>query len=377
MRQGNHSSKTKNQHTTPSPSQPSQPHPMQIIIITGLSGAGKALATRHFEDFGFFCVDNLPPALIPMFAELCSRGNVGRVAVVTDVRGDTFFEDLTDSNNLDDALEKLSANGFRYQILFLDADDDLLIQRFKETRRRHPLADQYPDLSEAIAAEREALTELRERADKIVNTSHVTPRELREEIKKTFLQQADAAQMLIRVESFGFKHGAPHDADLVFDLRFLPNPNYDRVIGHLDGNYEPVIDYVMREPVTQQFLQHFGSFIHFLVPQFEKEGKSYLTIALGCTGGRHRSVVMANWLAEELRSRSHRVSVNHRDLDRSASEARNFEGQPARRAIDNNQTGDGVAPQSAPSDQAPLNGQDNNGNHRATHDVEQVSKDQS
>ncbi|MBV9470238.1 MAG: hypothetical protein JOZ57_13460, partial [Abitibacteriaceae bacterium] len=134
MRQGNHSSKTKNQHTTPSPSQPSQPHPMQIIIITGLSGAGKALATRHFEDFGFFCVDNLPPALIPMFAELCSRGNVGRVAVVTDVRGDTFFEDLTDSNNLDDALEKLSANGFRYQILFLDADDDLLIQRFKETR---------------------------------------------------------------------------------------------------------------------------------------------------------------------------------------------------------------------------------------------------
>lgn len=305
---------------------------MQIIIITGLSGAGKALATRHFEDFGFFCVDNLPPALIPMFAELSARGNVGRVAVVTDVRGDTFSEGLNDATDLNDALEQLTLNGFRYQILFLDADDDLLIQRFKETRRRHPLAEEYPDLSAAIAAEREALTGLRERADKIVNTSHCTPRELREEIRKTFLQEPDAAQMLIRVESFGFKHGSPHDADLVFDLRFLPNPNYDRVIGHLDGNHQPVIDYVMREPVTQEFLQRFGSLIHFCVPQFEKEGKSYLTIALGCTGGRHRSVVLANWLAEELRVRGHRVSVNHRDLDRSAAEARNFERQPGHSA---------------------------------------------
>lgn len=297
---------------------------MQFIIITGMSGAGKGLATRHFEDFGFFCVDNLPPALIPMFAELCARGDVGRVALVTDVRGGTFFNDLTES------LNQLRANGFRYHILFLDAEDDLLIQRFKETRRRHPLSELYPDLTEAIAAERTALLELREQADKIVNTSHVTPRQLREEIKNIFLEEPDAAQMLIRVESFGFKHGMPQDADLVFDLRFLPNPNYDRHIGHLDGNFEPVIDYVMREPVTQEFLKVFGNFINFCVPQFEKEGKSYLTIALGCTGGRHRSVVLSNWLARELRQRGHRVTVNHRDVERSAREARNFEGAPTR-----------------------------------------------
>jgi UPF0042 nucleotide-binding protein len=294
---------------------------MQFIIITGMSGAGKGLATRHFEDFGFFCADNLPPALIPMLAELCARGGVGRVAVVVDVRGGTFFNDLSQ------ALAQLRAQCVAYQILFLDADDDSLVQRFKETRRRHPLSDEYSDLRDAINAEREALSELREQADKIVNTGHVTPRELREEIQKTFLDDAaDAVHMQIRVESFGFKHGAPADADLVFDVRFLPNPNYDRVIGHLDGHCAPVIDYVMRESVTQEFLPKLLDFISFCVPQFEKEGKAYLTIAVGCTGGRHRSVVLANWLSEKLRDQGHRVQVSHRDLDRSAREVRNFEG---------------------------------------------------
>ena len=295
---------------------------MQFIIITGLSGAGKGLATRHFEDFGFFCVDNLPPALIPMFAELCARGDIGRAALVTDVRGGTFF------NDLNDALEKLRITGFAYQILFLDADDELLVQRFKETRRRHPLSDQFPILQEAIAAEREALLELREQADKIVNTSHVTPRELREEIEKTFLDNPDVSQMLIRVESFGFKHGLPQDGDLIFDVRFLPNPNYDREIGHLDGNCAPVVEYVMREPVTLDFLQHLEPFVNFCVPQFEKEGKAYLTLAIGCTGGRHRSVVISNWLANGLRDHGYRVNVSHRDLERSAAEARNFVGPP-------------------------------------------------
>ena len=295
---------------------------MQFIIITGLSGAGKALTMRHFEDFGFFCVDNLPPALIPMFAELCARGNIGRVALVTDVRGGMFF------NDLNDALEKLQASGFSYQILFLDADDELLVQRFKETRRRHPLSDQFPSLQEAIAAEREALLGLRERADKILNTSDATPRELREEIRKTFLDDPDVSQMLIRIESFGFKHGVPQDADLVFDVRFLPNPNYDRAIGHLDGNCQPVVDYVMRESLTQEFLKRLKDFVYFCVPQFEKEGKTYLTIAIGCTGGRHRSVVLSNWLAEGLRSLGHRATVNHRDVDRSAAEAKNFVGPP-------------------------------------------------
>jgi len=287
---------------------------MQFIIITGLSGAGKGLATSHFEDFGFFCADNLPPALIPMLAELCARGGIGRVAIVSDVRGGTFFNDLNDS------LQKLRAQGVAYQILFLDADDDSLLKRFNETRRRHPLNEQFPDLQEAISAERIALTALREQADKIVNTSHVTPRELREEIRKTFVESGDVSQMQIRVESFGFKHGLPTDVDLVFDIRFLPNPNYDRVIGHLDGYCPAVIDYVMREKITQEFLKVLGDYVFFCVPQFEKEGKSYLTIAIGCTGGRHRSVVLSNWLADQLREKQYRVHVRHRDLERSAKE---------------------------------------------------------
>lgn len=284
---------------------------MQFIIITGMSGAGKGSATHHFEDLGYFCVDNLPPALIPMFAEICARGNIGRVALVVDVRGGTFF------NDLEAALDKLRADGYGFQILFLDADDELLLQRFKETRRRHPLAEQFPILEEAIAAERDALAELREQADKIVNTSLATTRELRDEIKKTFVDDADSSQMLIRIQSFGFKHSLPMDADLMFDVRFLVNPNYDRSIGHLDGNCQPVIDYVMREKLTKQFLEQLSAFVNFCVPQYEKEGKAYLNIAIGCTGGRHRSVVLANWLADNLRSQDYRVTVTHRDLDRS------------------------------------------------------------
>jgi UPF0042 nucleotide-binding protein len=318
---------TEPQQSTPASSETShaasQKGAMQFIIITGVSGAGKGLATSHFEDFGFFCADNIPPALLPMFAELCMRGGIGRVAIVTDVRGGLFF------NDLNTALRVLRVAGVKYQILFLDADDDLLVQRFKETRRRHPLSDEYPNLPDAIAAEREALQELRGRADKIVNTSHVTPRELREELRATFLDSADASRMQIRIESFGFKHGLPTDADLMFDVRFLPNPNYDREIGHLDGNCQPVIDYVMNDPVTQEFLQKLGDLIYFCVPHYEAEGKSYLTIAIGCTGGRHRSVVLTNWLARGLCERGFSATASHRDLDRSAVEAKNFVGPPA------------------------------------------------
>ena len=288
---------------------------MEFIIITGLSGAGKGLATSRFEDFGFYSVDNLPPALIPTFAELCARGGMGRVAVVVDVRGGRFFLDLSD------ALARLSSNGFAYKILFLEADDEALMQRFQETRRRHPLSDEFPDLDASIKAERAALAELREKADKIVNTSHVTPRELREEIQKTFVDSEQSSRMQIRVESFGFKHGLPQDVDMVFDVRFLQNPNYDKEIGHLDGNCQPVIDYVMNAPLTARFLKKLTSLLFFCVPEFEKEGKSYLTIAIGCTGGRHRSVVLSNWLGEQLSERGHQVRVRHRDLNRSAKAA--------------------------------------------------------
>jgi RNase adapter protein RapZ len=292
-----------------------QSHPMQFIVITGLSGAGKALAMRHFEDFGFFCADNIPPALLPMFAELCGRGGVGRVAIVVDVRGGQFFDELIE------ALEQLKHDGVQPQILFLDADDDSLIQRFKETRRRHPLSEQNTNLEEAIRAEREALLEVRERADKILNTSRATPRELRQEIQKTFVEDGDAARMLVQVESFGFKHGLPQDADLVFDVRFLKNPNYDREIGHLDGYHPAVQDYVLRETLTQQFQEHLASFVEFCLPNFESEGKAYLSIAIGCTGGRHRSVVLTNWLAQRLQNQGYRVGTSHRDLRRSQAEA--------------------------------------------------------
>lgn len=292
----------------------------QFIVITGMSGAGKALAMRHFEDLGFFCVDNLPPALLPMLAELCARGGIGRAAIVADVRAGTFFDDLAG------ALENLTQQGYPYRILFLDADDDLLTQRFRETRRRHPLSDEFPALRDAIAAEREALAELRARANKIINTSRVVPRELREEIRRAFLDGETEPGLSIRVESFGFKHGAPPDADLLFDVRFLPNPNYDRQIGHLDGTTQPIIDYVMNDSVTQEFLAKWGDFLDFCVPHFEREGKSYLTIAIGCTGGRHRSVALANWLGARLSHNGFRAVVRHRDLERSSSEARNFEG---------------------------------------------------
>ncbi len=285
---------------------------MQLIVITGISGAGKGLAARHFEDFGYFCVDNLPPTLIPSFAELLQRGKIGKAALVVDARGGEFFPELLA------ALDELSASPLELRILFLDCDDDALLKRFKETRRKHPLDDGQSGLAAAIAAEREALVPLRERADKVVNTSHVTPRELREEIKKTFVDVEQAPGMLIQIESFGFKHGPPTGADMVFDVRFLPNPNYDREIGHLDGFCQPVIDYVMREPVTAEFLEKWEDFIAFLVPQFEREGKAYLTIAVGCTGGRHRSVALSNWLAEKLREHGFRANATHRDLVRHA-----------------------------------------------------------
>lgn len=284
---------------------------MQLIVITGLSGAGKGLATRHFEDFGFFCVDNLPPMLIASFAELLERGKIGKAALVVDVRGGEFFPELVQ------ALDDLQKRDLEFQTLFLDCDDDALLKRFSETRRKHPLDDGC-GLTAAIEHERELLVPLRERADKVINTSRVTPRELRAEIERTFVSgEAETnTGMLIQVESFGFKHGPHASADLVFDVRFLPNPNYDREIGHLDGFEQPVIDYVMREPVTQEFLKRWQEFLAFVVPQFNNEGKAYLTIAIGCTGGRHRSVALSNWLGNWLQECGFRVQVSHRDLVR-------------------------------------------------------------
>ncbi|MBO2521021.1 MAG: RNase adapter RapZ [Clostridia bacterium] len=286
----------------------------QLVIVTGLSGAGKSEAIRSFEDLGYFCVDNLPPALIPKFAELCahSEGKAAKAALVTDIRGRHFFD------SLQDALEELERKGFTYEILFLEASDEALVRRFKETRRRHPLATG-GDIVQAIAEERARLEEIRGRAHRIVDTSSMTPRQLRAGIEAAYGDPGGGSPS-VTVVSFGFKHGLPIDADMVFDVRFLPNPHYVEKLRHLSGLDEAVADYVFRWPVTQRYLEKLFDMMDFVMPQFVAEGKSHLVLAVGCTGGKHRSVAIGEKLGAHLRERGYRVRVHHRDLDRAGGE---------------------------------------------------------
>ncbi len=283
----------------------------KFIIITGLSGAGKTLAKRVLEDLGYFCVDNLPPALIEPFARLCreSAGRVSRVALVVDIRGGEFFRDFSAS------LDRLDEQGFVHRLLFLEADDDTLVRRFKETRHRHPLAET-ASVEKAIRAERRRLEDVRGRAGIIIDTSRLTPARLREKLLQLFGDDRDINQFSIAVVSFGFKHGLPTDSDLVFDVRFLPNPQYVESLRPRDGRDAEVADYVLRPAITQAFLRRLVHFLEFLIPHFISEGKTQLVIAIGCTGGRHRSVAIADRLATILRAKRHRVLVEHRDIDK-------------------------------------------------------------
>jgi UPF0042 nucleotide-binding protein len=283
---------------------------VQFVIITGLSGAGKSNAMKVFEDLGFFCVDNLPPALLPKFADvvLHSGGKVRRVALVIDIRGGEFFDELFV------ALQQLTRLGLRYDILFLDAGDDVLVRRFKETRRKHPLAKTGRVL-DGIRAERRRLEVVKGRADKIVDTSTLTVKELRDEIVSTYLRdRRPARQLEVSVISFGYKYGIPIDADLILDVRFLPNPHYQAALRPLPGHHQRVRRFVLDQPETREFLQRMYNFIDYLLPQFVAEGKTHLTVGLGCTGGRHRSVVLADDLARHLRASRCRVHVRHRDV---------------------------------------------------------------
>ncbi|MHB8926454.1 MAG: RNase adapter RapZ [Bacillota bacterium] len=284
---------------------------VRFVIISGLSGAGKTRVLQSLEDLGYFCVDNLPPGLIPKFAELCSQpeNKLTRVALVTDIRGGEFFDSLFES------LEYLEESGFPYQILFLEADDETLIRRYKETRRRHPLAQQGSVL-EGIREERLRLQELRGRATWIIDTTDLTPQKLREQIVEIFSRDEGLQRLIITLVSYGFKHGLPLDADLIFDVRFLPNPHYVDNLRPLDGNDERVREYVMKWPAAQKFLRRVQSLVEFLLPHYENEGKSQLTVGIGCTGGRHRSVVIAERLAEWLRGKGYTVLVEHRDISR-------------------------------------------------------------
>ncbi|OUM99901.1 MAG: RNase adaptor protein RapZ [Paenibacillaceae bacterium ZCTH02-B3] len=283
-----------------------------LVIITGMSGAGKTIAVQSLEDLGFFCVDNLPPVLIPKFAELIeqSRGRIARVALVIDLRGREFFTALTEA--LNDLRENFS---LRCEILFLDATDSVLVRRYKESRRRHPLAGDGPPL-EGIRLERKMLEDLKEMATQVIDTSNLKPAELKERIVSRF-GNLGSGTLSISITSFGFKYGVPIDADLVFDVRFLPNPHYVEELRPKTGLDPEVYDYVMKWPDTQQFLAKLLDLLHFLIPQYHKEGKSHLVIGIGCTGGKHRSVAIAEYLGRILgASETETVRVNHRDAER-------------------------------------------------------------
>jgi len=282
---------------------------IKFVIITGLSGAGKTQAVRALEDLGFFCVDNLPPTLIPKFAELCaqSEGKISKIALVIDIRGGQFFGDLFDS------LEHLEETGFVYQILFLEAADETLVRRFKETRRRHPLAP-HGRLLDGITAERKQLEELRGRAHRIIDTSELTPNQLRDEIMSFFAEDAEIDRLGITFVSFGFKYGLPLDADLVFDVRFLPNPHYVESLRPLPGTDAAVKEYVTKWSITGKFIEKSFGLLDFLLPHYLNEGKTTLTIAIGCTGGKHRSVVVAEKLKEMLQEKGYEAVAEHRDV---------------------------------------------------------------
>lgn len=283
-----------------------------LIIITGMSGAGKTLAVRSLEDLGFFCVDNLPPVLIPKFAELIeqSKGKIAKVALVIDLRGREFFTALSES--LGYVKEHFTIH---CEILFLDALDNILVQRYKESRRRHPLAPEGMPL-DGIKLERKMLDELKSSANLVIDTSHMKPAQLKEKIISRF-SHLESNQLSVNVTSFGFKYGIPIDADLVFDVRFLPNPHYIEHLRPKTGQDADVYDYVMKWPETQAFLTKLLDMLHFLLPQYHKEGKSQVIIGIGCTGGKHRSVAISEYLGRMLgTSETEKVRVSHRDSDK-------------------------------------------------------------
>jgi len=284
-----------------------------FIIVTGLSGAGKSLALKNFEDLGYFCVDNLPTTLIPKFAEICLqlKDKIKRVALGIDIREGDFLDDLFSS------LEELGKMGFTHQILFLEAGNSVLVRRYSETRRKHPLDSEGRSILEVIIKERKRLMGIKERADKIIDTTALTPQEFKEVIFSSFREVSEGDTMNVSLVSFGYKYGIPVDADLVIDTRFLPNPHYVERLRPLTGNDAEVSRFVLRSSVTQKFLKKYFALLKFLIPYYIKEGKSYLTIAVGCTGGRHRSVTIINELRKSLQKK-YPVRIQYRDIAKSS-----------------------------------------------------------
>lgn len=288
---------------------------MRFVIVTGMSGAGKSTALKMLEDMGYFCVDNLPVPLIPKMADLwrVSGTEINKAALGVDIRsGETFKE-------LKHVLEELDDMGMKYEILYLESSDNVLVKRYKETRRFHPLSGNESRVDEGIQRERSKVAFLKERADYLIDTSHMLTRELKAELTKIFVQNKEYKNLYISVLSFGFKYGIPADADLVFDVRFLPNPYYIDELRPMSGNDEPVRRYVMDNEKAVSFLEKLVDMVEFLIPNYVQEGKTQLVIGIGCTGGKHRSVTLANELYDAIKgNEDYGIRVEHRDIGKDA-----------------------------------------------------------
>lgn len=285
---------------------------MRFVIVTGMSGGGKSTAMRMLEDVGFFCVDNLPVPLIEKFMELLMMpGNeISKAALGLDVRADQSFGDAMK------ILDRMRQNGFIFEVLFMDASDSTLVKRYKESRRVHPLCTPEDSRVEhGISKEREILTEMKKKADYIIDTSKLLTRELKEEIDRIFVKNGEYNNLIISIMSFGFKHGIPADADLVFDVRFLPNPFYIDELKYMTGNDKGVQEYVMGFPEAGQFMDKLEDMLRFLIPNYIKEGKYQLVVAIGCTGGKHRSVTLSNELYRRMKDKgNYGLTISHRDV---------------------------------------------------------------
>ncbi|MGX4601457.1 RNase adapter RapZ [Faecalimicrobium sp. JNUCC 81] len=281
---------------------------MKFVIVTGLSGSGKSETMRALEDMGFYCVDNLPPALITKFAELCYQPNssIDKVALGIDIRGRKFFKELHESLNY------LQEQNYKYEILYLECADDVLLKRYKMTRRNHPLSIDI-QIPEGIKMERLIMEPLKEISNCIIDTTNMKPKDLKEEVSKIYSVGEENPNLTISVVSFGFKHGIPADCDLLFDVRFLPNPYYVEELRPKTGDEQDVRDYVMNSKVSEEFFAKLKDMIEFLIPQYIEEGKHHIVIGIGCTGGRHRSVTISNLIYEELSKKGYRVVKKHRD----------------------------------------------------------------
>lgn len=281
---------------------------MQVVIVTGLSGAGKSQASICLEDLGYYCIDNMPPSLMMNFLELTENGKeIEKAAFIMDIRGGQFFKDLKK------ALHDLKNRGIEYKILFLEASDDVLIRRYNETRRMHPLSETGSPI-DGIKKERELMKELRGMADYIIDTSNMKTMQLRSEINEIFTGNMKDELFTINIQSFGYKHGIPLEADMVFDVRFIPNPYYVQSLKKLTGNNKKVQNFIMSHPESRMFADTVNKLINDIIPCYIREGKYHLNIAFGCTGGQHRSVTMANEFAERFKKQGKRITLEHRDV---------------------------------------------------------------